>query len=245
VLGKKIKDGGERDGEKVLDLLTAQKATAHHLSYELAEHFVADNPPPALVDRMAKTFQKTKGDLRETVRTMIYSPEFWSRDTYRAKIKTPFELVASAARALGADVDAPTPLVGWVDRIGEPLYRCQPPTGYKDDAATWVNTGALLSRLNFALTLSTNKVRGASVDLTARLGDDTGTDPAQMMDRAVDVFLGGQISAASRSTLEKDTSDPQVLNAKLGEPVRQAPAQRMDIGVMTGLVLGTPEFQRR
>jgi uncharacterized protein (DUF1800 family) len=250
VLGKKIKDGGERDGEKVLDLLTAQKATAHHLSYELAEHFVADNPPPALVDRMAKTFQKTKGDLHETVRTMIYSPEFWSRNSYRAKIKTPFELVASAARALGADVDAPTYLVGWVERIGEPLYRCQPPTGYKDDAATWVNTGALLSRLNFALTLATNKVRGASVDLTSRLGDDVGGDPARAMDRAVDVFLGGQISAASRATLEKDSSDPKVLNAKLGDPARPNPAQQnaaqpMDIGVMTGLVLGTPEFQRR
>ena len=245
VLGKKIKDGGVRDGEKILDLLTAQKATAHHLSYELAEHFVSDQPPAALVDRMAKTFQKTKGDLRETMRTMIYSPEFWSRDSYRAKIKTPFELVASAARALGADVDAPTYLVGWVERIGEPLYRCQPPTGYKDDAATWVNTGALLSRLNFALTLATNKVRGASVDLTSRLGDDVSGDPSQAMDRAVDVFLGGQISAASRATLEKDTSDPKLLNAKLGDAARPNPPQKMDIGTMTGLVLGTPEFQRR
>jgi uncharacterized protein (DUF1800 family) len=255
VLGKKIRDGGLRDGEKVLDLLTGQKATAHHLSYKLAEHFVADNPPPALVERMTKTFQKTKGDLRETVRTMIYSPEFWSRASYRAKIKTPFELVASAARALGADVDAPTPLVGWVERIGEPLYRCLPPTGYKDDAATWVNTGALLSRLNFALTLATNKVRGASVDITSRLGEDVGGNPARAMDRAVDVFLGGQISAASRATLEKDSSDPQVLNAKLTDPARPNPAQQnparqnvappMDIGVMTGLVLGTPEFQRR
>jgi len=258
VLGKKIKYGGERDGEKVLDLLVAQKTTAHHLSYELAEHFVSDAPPPALVDRMAKAFQKTKGDLRETVRTMIYSPEFWSRASYRAKIKTPFELVASAARALGADVDAPTPLVGWVERIGEPLYRCQPPTGYKDDAATWVNTGALLSRLNFALTLATNKVRGASVDLTMRLGEDVDANPALAMDRAVNVFLGGQISAASRATLEKDSSDPKMLNAKLGEQVRPNPAVQtaaqqnaarnappMDIGVMTGLVLGTPEFQRR
>jgi uncharacterized protein (DUF1800 family) len=254
VLGKKIKDGGERDGEKVLDLLTAQKATAHHLSYQLAEHFVSDQPPAVLVDRMAKTFQKTKGDLRETVRAMIYSPEFWSRNSYRAKIKTPFELVASAARALGADVDAPTYLVGWVERIGEPLYRCQPPTGYKDDAVTWVNTGALLSRLNFAFTLATNKVRGASVDLTSRLGDDV-SDPAQAMDRAVDVFLGGQISAASRATLRKDSSDPKLLNAKLGDVARANPAQpnparptalqQMDIGVMTGLVLGTPEFQRR
>jgi hypothetical protein len=183
--------------------------------------------------------------LRETVRTMIYSPEFWSRDAYRAKIKTPFELVASTARALGADVDAPTYLVGWIERIGEPLYRCQPPTGYKDDAATWVNTGALLSRLNFALTLATNKVRGATVDVLSRLGGDVGDDPTRAMDRAVDVFLGGQISPASRATLQKDSSDPQVLNAKLGEPPRPGPPQKMDIGVMTGLVLGTPEFQRR
>jgi Protein of unknown function (DUF1800) len=143
-------------------------------------------------------------------------------------------------------VDAPTYLVGWVERIGEPLYRCQPPTGYKDDAATWVNTGALLSRLNFALTLATNKVRGASVDLASRLGDDIGGDPAHAMDHVVDVFLGGQISAASRATLEKDSSNPQVLNAKLGDPTRSSPApQKMDIGMMTGLVLGTPEFQRR
>jgi uncharacterized protein (DUF1800 family) len=245
VLGKKIKDGNIRDGERVLDLLVAQKATAHHISYKLAEHFVSDQPPAALVDRMSKTFQKTKGDLRQTVRTMIYSPEFWSRNSYRAKIKTPFELVASTARALGADVDAPTYLVGWIERIGEPLYRCQPPTGYKDDAATWVNTGALLSRLNFALTLATNKVRGTTVDVLSRLGGDVGDDPARAMDRAVDVFLGGQISPASRATLQKDSSDPQVLNAKLGESPRPGPPQKMDIGVMTGLVLGTPEFQRR
>jgi uncharacterized protein (DUF1800 family) len=228
VLGKTIRAGGERDGEAVLDLLVKQPATAHHLSYELAEHFVSDNPPPALVDRMAKTFQKTKGDLRETVRTMIYSPEFWSRANYRAKIKTPFELVASSARALGADVDEPAALVNWVARIGEPLYQCQPPTGYKDNAETWVNTGALLSRLNFALTLAGDHVRGAEVDLPSRLGDDVQTDAQLALDRAVDTFLGGQISEASRGTIEQQT-----------------PVKQVDLGVVTGLVLGTPEFQRR
>jgi uncharacterized protein (DUF1800 family) len=240
VLGKRIKAGGEKDGDKVLDLLVAQKATATHISHELAERFIADNPPPALVARMAKTFEKTKGDLRETVRTMIYSPEFWSRASYRAKIKTPFELVASAARALGADVDSPTTLVSWVTRIGEPLYQCVPPTGYKDDAATWVNTGALLNRLNFAMTLAGNRLRGSSVDLPSRMGGDVGNDPKAAMDRAVDTFLGGQISDASRATLEKGSTDPRVLHAKLDDPVRQ-----IDLGVITGLVLGTPEFQRR
>ncbi|HXQ97763.1 MAG TPA: DUF1800 domain-containing protein, partial [Candidatus Limnocylindrales bacterium] len=240
VLGKTFKHGGVRDGEEVLDLLVKQKATAHHLSYQLAEHFVSDNPPPALVDRVAKAFEKSKGDLRETVRTMIYSPEFWSRDSYRAKIKTPFELVASSARALGADVDSPTPLVNWVARIGEPLYQCQPPTGYKDNMETWVNTGALLNRLNFALTLATNRLRGAEVDLASRLGEDVQTDPKRALDRAVDTFLGGQISAGTRATIEQQSESPQVLRAKLDDPIRQ-----IDLGVITGLVLGAPEFQRR
>ncbi len=240
VLGKKIKAGGVRDGEKVLDLLTSQKATAHHISFELAEHFVSDNPPAALVDRMAKQFQKSKGDLREVVRTMIYSPEFWSRDSYRAKIKTPFEFVASSARALGAEVDSPTPMVQWVANIGEPLYQYQAPTGYKDNAETWVNTNGLLKRLNFAMTLAGNRVRGTAVDLISRLGDDLMSDPKLALDRAVDTFLGGQVSAGTRSTLEARATDPQVTHARLDDPVRQ-----LDLGILTGLVLGTPEFQRR
>jgi uncharacterized protein (DUF1800 family) len=240
VLGKKIKDGGERDGEKVLDMLATQKATARHISYQLAEHFVSDNPPAALVDRMAKTFQKSKGDLREVVRMMIYSPEFWSRESYRAKIKTPFELVVSSARALGAEVDSPAPLVQWVANIGEPLYQYQAPTGYKDNAETWVNTNGLLKRLNFAMTLAGNRVRGTSVELTSRLGDDCGSDSKLALDRAVNVFLGGQVSAGTRATLESRTADPQVIHARLDDPVRQ-----VDLGVITGLVLGTPEFQRR
>ena len=114
---------------------------------------MSDNPPAPLVARMARTFQSSDGDIRAVMHTMIYSPEFWSREAYRAKIKTPFELVISAVRALGTDVDTPMPLVQWVGRIGEPLYQCQPPTGYADKAEAWVNTGALLNRLNFSLTL--------------------------------------------------------------------------------------------
>lgn len=171
---------------------------------------------------------------------MIYSPEFWSRAVQSAKIKTPFELVASAARATGADVESPAQLVNWVSRIGEPLYQCLPPTGYKDNAATWVNAGALLNRLNFALQLSRNNLRGAQVDLASRVGSDFGADPIVALDRAAEIFLGGQLSAASRATLEKEVNDPQVVRAKLDDPI-----QKVDLGMIAGLVLGTPEFQRR
>ena len=109
VLGHQIHEGGMKDGEEVLDILARDPHTAHHISFELAQRFVSDNPPAALVDRMAQTFLKSDGDIREVLHTMIYSPEFWSKEAYRAKIKTPFELVASATRAVGAEVDSPAP----------------------------------------------------------------------------------------------------------------------------------------
>ena len=240
VLGKKIHAGSMKDGEQVIDLLVHHPSTAKFISTKLARRFVSDNPPPALVNRMAETFQSSGGDVRAVMKTMIWSPEFWSREAYRAKIKTPFELVVSAARALGADVDAPLPLVQWVGRIGEPLYQCQPPTGYSDKAETWVNTGALLNRLNFSLTLSGNKMRGARSDVASLLGVDSSSEPKTALDRAVQVFLGGQAAPATVETLEKQLDSPQVLQAKLDDPHKQ-----VDLGVIAGLVLGAPEFQRR
>jgi uncharacterized protein (DUF1800 family) len=240
VLGKKIHSGGMKDGEQVIELLSKNPNAAKFISTKLARRFVSDSPPPALVARMAKTFHKSDGDIREVMRTMIYSPEFWSREAYRAKVKTPYELVASSVRALGTDVDTPMPLVQWVARIGEPLYQCQPPTGYSDKAETWINTGALLSRLNFSLALAGNKVRGSRSDVLAVLGSETGGDAKDALDRAVQVFLGGQAAPATVETLEKQLENPQVLQARLGDPVKQ-----VDLGVVTGLVLGAPEFQRR
>jgi uncharacterized protein (DUF1800 family) len=189
---------------------------------------------------MAQTFLSEDGDIRAVMHTMIYSPEFWSRETYRAKIKTPYELVISAVRALGTDVDTPMPLVQWVNRIGEPLYQCQPPTGYSDKADAWVNTGALLNRLNFSLTLAGNKIRGSRTDVTSLLGMDAGSEPKVALTRAVDVFLGGGVAPTTVETLEKQLDSPQVIQAKLDDPARQT-----DLGVVTGLVLGAPEFQRR
>ena len=240
VLGKKIHVGGMKDGERVIDLLVKNPNTAKFISTKLARRFVSDTPPPALVQRMAKTFQKSDGDIREVLRTMIYSPEFWSRQAYRAKVKKPFELVVSSVRALGTDVDTPLPLVQWVGRIGEPLYQCQPPTGYSDKAETWVNTGALLNRLNFSLALAGNKVRGSRSDVAALLGSDSSADAKAALDRAVAVFLGGQAASGTVETLQKQLDNPQILQAKLDDPVKH-----VDLGVVTGLVLGAPEFQRR
>jgi uncharacterized protein (DUF1800 family) len=240
VLGKRIHAGGMKDGEQVIDLLAHNPSTAKFISTELARRFVSDTPPPALVTRMSQTFLSDDGDIRSIMRTMIYSPEFWSRETYRAKIKTPYELVISAVRALGTDVDTPMPLVQWVGRIGEPLYQCQPPTGYSDKADAWVNTGALLNRLNFSLTLAGNKIRGSRSDVTALLGADAGAEPKVALTRAVDVFLGGAVAPNTIATLEKQLDSPQVLQAKLDDP-----AKPTDLGVVSGLVLGAPEFQRR
>ena len=215
VLGKKIKGGGIKDGEEVLDLLVKNKSTAQHISLQLAEHFVSDDPPPALVARMAKTFEKSKGDIRAVMTAMIYSPEFWSRAAFRAKVKTPFELVASTARALGADVDQPLQLAQWVARIGEPLYQCLPPTGYSDNAATWVSTGALLNRMNFAIALSGNKVRGAQ-RCECVAGQRSGRRPEGRAGPGRASIVGGSRAGNREHVAEAAEQNPQVLLAQAG-----------------------------
>ena len=240
VMGHTFNYGGEKDGEEALKMLANDPHTAKFISTELARHFVSDTPPPALVDRMTREYMATGGDIRSVMKTMIYSPEFWSKQTYRAKVKTPFELVASTARALNADVAIPLPLAQWVGRMGEPLFLCQPPTGYSDKAETWVNTGALLNRLNFALAFSSGHLAGTNVDLGAIFGPDASKDPEMALTRSLDLFLGGQIEPPTRQILESRLNDPQILQARLDDPVKL-----VNEGLLSGLVLGTPEFQRR
>jgi uncharacterized protein (DUF1800 family) len=240
VMGRAFHSGGEKDGEDALKYLANHPNTARFISTELARHFVSDNPPASLVARMTKNFESTGGDIRSVMKTMIYSPEFWSRDAYRAKVKTPFELVASTARALNADVPVTLPLTNWVGRMGEPIFLCQPPTGYSDNAETWVNTGALLNRLNFALAFAGDKMAGASVNLAPLFGPDASTDANKALARGIDLFLGGQVSETTRKTLESRMNDPQIVQARLDDPVKQ-----VNEGLIAGLVLGAPEFQRR
>lgn len=240
VMGKKFEYGGIKDGLEALHMLATSPATANHVSFQLAQHFVSDAPPQALVQRMANTFTQSNGDIRAVLKTMIYSPEFWSKAAFRAKVKTPFEVAVSAARALDLQTTASPQLVQWVGRMGEPLYQCEPPTGYADTADVWVNAGALLNRLNFALTLATNHMPGTSADLEALLGQEAGTNAEAALSQALNDFLGGQVSDQTHATLEKELSDPQILQARLDDPVKH-----VNEGLIAGLVLGAPEFQRK
>jgi len=240
VMGSTLNYGGMKDGEEALKMLAADPHTAHFVSMEIARHFVSDNPPQLLVDRMADNWQSSGGDIKAVLKTMVYSPEFWTKEAYRAKVKTPFELVASTARTLNADVEVTLPLAQWVGRMGEPLFQCQPPTGYSDKAETWVNSGALLNRLNFAVAFASDHMSGAEVNLKTMFGDAAATDPNTALDRALDVFLDSQVASETKTTLEGRLSDPQILQAQLDDPVKQ-----VNEGLVAGLVLGAPEFQRR
>ena len=172
VLGVKIPaGGGEKDGEKVLDIVAHHPATAHFIAKKLAQRFVADDPPAELVERMAQTFLKTDGDLRAVMQTMLDSKEFWSEGAYRSKIKSPLEVVVSAVRTSNANVDFATALVNQVAQLGEPLYRKTEPTGYSNSSREWMNTAGLMARMNFAVQLAGNKVPG--VMLEKPLGADT------------------------------------------------------------------------
>ena len=176
VLGHRIKPKGEGEGLEVLHRLATSPQTAHFISLKLAQRFVSDDPPPALVDRMAKTFLKKKGDIREVLNTLFHSPEFWDDETYRAKVKTPLEFVASAVRATGAEVEDALPLTRQLNNMGMPLYGAQPPTGYSMKAETWVSSSALLNRMNFALALTSGKIKGVKADAAQLAG--SGPAPA-------------------------------------------------------------------
>ncbi|HET6980336.1 MAG TPA: DUF1800 domain-containing protein [Pyrinomonadaceae bacterium] len=223
VLGHKISAGGGiKDGLAVLDILAHHPSTAKFIATKLVRHFVSDTPPPALVDRAAATFTKTDGDIRETLKTIFMSKEFNSTAAYRAKIKRPFELVVSAIRTLGADTNGGPQTHQWIARMGEPLYGFQTPNGYSDAAESWVNTGALLERMNFGLALANNRIPGTRVNLSK-----LNADQAKVMDEYLKTLLAGEISASTRETLLKQL-DP-------ADPVTK----------VVGLILGTPEFQRQ
>jgi len=238
VLGHKIKESGEKEGREVLDMLAHSPATAKFISIKLAERFVSDNPPKPLIDAMSKTFLKTDGDLREVMRTMLRSPEFWAPEAYNAKVKTPLEFVASSLRATQAEVSDPMPLVYMLNQMGMPLYGMQPPTGYSTQADAWVNSAGLLARMNFALGLVTNKIYGTSFELAELAGpqEPGETDPYQVQLTLEHVLLDDRVSPQTHKTIEDRIANPA--------GVVGAPAQNSG-NVIAALLLGSPEFQRR
>lgn len=251
VLGDRIKERGEREGLEVLHLLARNPNTAHFISQKLAIRFVSDDPPPALVDRMAKTYLKKNGDIREVLRAMFKSPEFWAPESYRAKVKTPLEFVVSAVRASGATVDDTRALVGTLNNMGMMPYGMLPPTGYSMKAETWVNSSALLGRMNFALGLSAGKIRGVRVD-AARLASGISspgasadattklTDAQQALAALENSLLAGDVSAQTHDTISKQLDDPKISQRRLDDPKRPP-----NMAAIEGLILGSPEFQRR
>jgi uncharacterized protein (DUF1800 family) len=240
VLGHKISEHGEKEGEEMLDLLAHHPSTAKFVSRKLAMRFVSDNPPQALVDRMAQTFLEKDGDIREVLRTMCHSPEFWAADAYRAKMKTPFEFVASAARASGADVQNALPLVGALNRMGMPLYAMQPPTGYSMKAEAWVNSSALLNRMNFALQLASGKLPGTSLDPQGLIPGPAPADSQSALAALEKSILAGDVSAQTHAVMQKQLGDPQISQRRLDDA-----EQKPNYGAIAGLIMGSPEFQRR
>lgn len=236
VLGKKIPSGGGiKDGYSVIRMLATHPSTAKFISTKLARKFVSDNPSPALVARMSQTFVKTDGDIREVLQMMFKAPEFFATENYRAKIKTPFEMTVSAVRAIGADTNGNPQFHRWMAQMGEGLFMCQPPTGYPDTAERWVNTGALLERMNFALALSDNRIPGARVNLQNLLAGVNTTRQSNVVDHFVNLLLRGQVSPRTRETIDKSLSERRP--AVAGGPV--------DVAKVVGLILGSPEFQRQ
>jgi uncharacterized protein (DUF1800 family) len=200
VLGVRIpRGGGKRDGVMVLDLLAKHPSTARFIATKLARRFVADEPPASLVERAAARFRQTDGDIRAVVRTIVTSPEFFDPSAYRVKVKTPFEFVASAVRASGVDARDGLQMVQALRQLGMPLYMCQPPTGYSDKAEAWVNTGALLNRMNVALTVARGNAPGSA-------------------ERIVQAVMAEDLSATTRQTVARGGSEPQKVALLLGSP---------------------------
>jgi uncharacterized protein (DUF1800 family) len=241
VLGHRIKPRGEKEGLAVLHILAHHPSTAKFICTELAMRFVSDNPPQPLVDRMSEAFLKKDGDIREVLKAMLDSPEFWAPDAYRAKVKTPLEFVVSALRATGADVTDAMPTAHQLQNMGMPLYGMQPPTGYSMKADAWVNSSALLGRMNFALALTSGKVKGVQVNTDRLPGqNDASADPQHALSALENNLLAADVSKQTHEVILARLQDPKISKRRLDDPAR-AP----NIAAIAALLLGSPEFQKR
>jgi uncharacterized protein (DUF1800 family) len=255
--GQKVSDNGYNEGLQALEWLAAQPQTAHFISYKLAQRFVADDPPSDLVDRMAKTYMSTDGDIKEVLRTMVHSPEFNSEKYYRVKVKTPLEFVASVFRATDTNPTNLGALVGVIGRMGEPLYQMAPPTGYSTTADRWMNSAAIVDRLNFSMQFANSRVGGIKFDAPRLLAEGllarTATPASLHAGHSESVALtsaalpSGQEEALS--LMEKMLVDGKI-SPKTNEVIQKElvsaqpsndPAQSLN--TMTALLLGSPEFQ--
>jgi len=267
VMGEKFKDHGEQEGRELLHMLATRPATAQFISRKLALRFVSDSPPQALVDRMAKTFLSSDGDISAVLGTLFHSQEFWDTTVYRAKVKTPVEFVVSAVRAGNADIENMQPLANAVREMGMPLYGCVTPNGYSWQSDTWVSTNALVNRMNFALSLAANRLPGISIawDPTETVNNDTAMleanpaapDPQVEETRLESLLVTGGVSDSTRTAVlqQFEQQKNQNQNGAAAIPVAATDRQKFRARAVTdaekqdqvlaGLLLGSPEFQRR
>jgi len=247
VMGKIFYENGEQEGVDAHEMLAKNPATAHFICKKLATRFVSDDPPEELVEKMSRTFLSTDGDIREVLRTLFTSDDFWKLSTVRAKTKTPLEFVVSSVRATGTDLQNVQPLAQQLQRMGMPLYQMQPPTGYKMVSTAWMNSDALIDRLNFSLGFVGNKIGGIRFDAGRTLALGVLTRPENStveggMDGALELLqsalLGGKASDTTMATIRQQLADPEVAGKAMDDPVKT-------LGVAIGLLLGSPEFQKR
>jgi uncharacterized protein (DUF1800 family) len=256
-LGKKFKENGEREGRDLLHSLATRPATARFVSRKLAVRFVSDDPPESLVERMSKSYLLSGGDIAAVLKTMFHSSEFWSTAVYRSKVKTPLEYVVSAARASNADIISLRPLANALREMGMPLYGAIPPTGYKWDAPDWISTEALVKRMNFALSLAANRLPGISTAWLSKDSEPVASMPNPQAEesRLESILIAGAVSDSTRSAVleqfevrnsNRQAAQPRAQSMPVSEHRTPAPAalEKQD-QVLAGLLLGSPEFQRR
>ncbi len=236
--------GGIEDGLRVINLLAGHQSTARFISYKLSRRFVADDPPAELVDSVARTFLQTGGDIREVVRTILTSEEFNSPANYRNKIKSPLELAASAIRATGASSDAALPLVQWVGRMGEPLYLCQPPTGYPEDSSRWLSNSTLLERMNFAVALVGDKINGTRIEVSRLIDLEEIRNRDRTIDQLLALIVHSRVSDQTRDQLERVMKETQskLAQARSDDLTMRKNREQLLSGI-SALILGSREFQ--
>jgi len=268
VLGKHFAEGGGyEEGLTLLNMLARHPSTAQFISKKIATRFVNDNPSQTLIDKMAKTFTKTDGDIRQVMMTMVSSAEFWSPASLREKTKSPFELAISAVRGLDADITQPYQLFNWINRMGQKMYYYQAPTGFPDRGQYWINTGALLNRMNFGLALAAQRIPGVKINLSA-LNNHHEPESAEaalltyskiiMPERNLTETvkrLKPMLNDPSLSTKVANAADKngaqqeQTMMGENSAPLKTATANAANNNAMlaqvVGVIIGSPEFQRK
>ena len=242
VLGHKFPAGrGIEDGQEVLSLLAHHPSTARFISTELCRRFVADDPPQSVVERASSTFQSTGGDIREVVASILTSREFNSPAVFRAKVKTPLEYVASSLRAVGADTDAGLPIIRALERMGHPMFQYEAPSGYADRGSTWVNSSTLLWRLNFAMLLASGRLPGTEVQSRNLLALNGNLNGADLVNAVAEHLLGEPVLPSTVGAIVSKGG----LGPKVETEAYRSRRIRPETATVAGLLLASPEFQRR